>query len=256
MIPHILGMHLYSRGVYDRMLSKCQVEQSPRFQNYFVMTERLEKVKREMQSKENKDGTSSDYSKGGEAHSATRLSSFPQSAARATMLSKPPSVHGSMEHLHQKRNIEEPHYSRTDWVIKRYLPAAIDCITSTGQTLAEHTKKTVQIHSLARNFAQQLESEVDKNWVLALFGEFPKYRQIFYGETDQEELVTIKKFIPGVFTKYINNTGMVCGDPNDAICQKAERLVHYFYHKSKKKLMLMDIQGNGFNLFDPEIGSS
>ena len=143
-----------------------------------------------------------------------------------------------------------------DWVIKRYLPTAVDCIRSTGQTLSEHTKKIVQMHALARNFSQQLECQIKENSVCELFGEIPKYRNIYYGETDQQDCVTIEEFIPGIFSKYINNTGLVCADLTDATCKKAECLAHFSYHKSEKKLMLVDIQGNGTNLFDPEIASA
>lgn len=39
-------------------------------------------------------------------------------------------------------------------------------------------------------------------------------------------------------------------------CQKAECLVHYSFEKSDRKLMLLDIQGAGDYLCDPEIASS
>eukprot|EP00794_Sanderia_malayensis_P013385 gene13385-14757_t len=79
---------------------------------------------------------------------------------------KPTSVHGIIEYLHQKRKIEEAHNSR--------------------QTLAGHTKETVQMHSLARNFAQQLESQADRNGDLALFGEqsFNSISTSTYGTTE------------------------------------------------------------------------
>ena len=50
-------------------------------------------------------------------------------------------------------------------------------------------------------------------------------------------------------------TGEVCGDKNDEFCQKAECLSHFLFEKSDKKLMIVDIQGSGANLFDPEIAT-
>ncbi len=36
---------------------------------------------------------------------------------------------------------------------------------------------------------------------------------------------------------------------------KADCLVHYSYQKSNEQLMLLDIQGSNYSLFDPEIGT-
>ena len=36
---------------------------------------------------------------------------------------------------------------------------------------------------------------------------------------------------------------------------KAECLAHFSYETSNAKLILVDIQGNGYDLFDPEIAS-
>ena len=41
-----------------------------------------------------------------------------------------------------------------------------------------------------------------------------------------------------------------------AIIDKAECLVHYSYIQSSKKLMLVDLQGAGYHLYDPEIATS
>ena len=50
-------------------------------------------------------------------------------------------------------------------------------------------------------------------------------------------------------------TSEVCGDKNDEFCQKAECLSHFSFEKSDKKLMIVDIQGSGANLYDPEIAT-
>ena len=59
----------------------------------------------------------------------------------------------------------------------------------------------------------------------------------------------------------INNNGKIISLPEDSdddlkqLYQKAQCLVHYSYHLSNSKFMLLDIQGMGYNLFDPEIAT-
>ena len=60
----------------------------------------------------------------------------------------------------------------------------------------------------------------------------------------------------GQFKKYINNTGQTCVDPTHIMAQKAECLAHFTYEGSKNKLMLVEIQGTGYDLFDPAIAST
>lgn len=60
----------------------------------------------------------------------------------------------------------------------------------------------------------------------------------------------------------INNNGTIIPFPDDSDdnckerLQKAECLVHYTYQSSSKKLMLLDIQGMDYKLFDPEIATT
>lgn len=153
-----------------------------------------------------------------------------------------------------KATTKHPEFNCPTWVIKRYLPEALKSIDEVGQTIEEHTRKVVQMHLLARNFALQLEEKIKQNGISS-FGEVFKYKMIYFGKTDQEEYVTIEEFIDGRFTKYLNNTGLLCVDGSDTLGQKAECLAHFSYEKSEKKLMLVDVQGNGYKLFDPEIAS-
>lgn len=67
--------------------------------------------------------------------------------------------------------------------------------------------------------------------------------------------MTVEEFIDGKFTKYLNNTVDCCVDKTDVIGQKAQCLTYFSYEKSGKKLMLLDIKGSGYELFDPEIAS-
>ena len=67
--------------------------------------------------------------------------------------------------------------------------------------------------------------------------------------------MTVEEFIEGEFTKYFNNNGYLCVGPSDVIGQKAQCLSHFSYEKSDRKRMLLDIPGNGYDLFDPDITS-
>ena len=154
-----------------------------------------------------------------------------------------------------KATTKHPNFSSHAWVVKYYLSTALECIIQTGQTVDDHNRKVVQMHLLARNFAMQLDEELKKKDVRDLYGEILKYKRIFHGEIEQD-FVSIEEWIPGDFVKYINNTGAACYTQPDAIGEKAESLSHYSYAKSNQKIMLLDVQGNGCNMFDPEIASS
>lgn len=66
----------------------------------------------------------------------------------------------------------------------------------------------------------------------------------------------MEEFLDGKFTKYIKNTGDCClDDKADVIARNAQCLTHFSYEKSDKKVMLVDIQESGYELFDPEITS-
>ena len=68
--------------------------------------------------------------------------------------------------------------------------------------------------------------------------------------------MTIEIFQSGEFVKYINNDGHIIPFENRKEQLLAEILTHFSYVKSKKKLLLVDIQGTGYKLFDPEIATS
>lgn len=146
-------------------------------------------------------------------------------------------------------------FDHTTWVVKKYLAKTVSDIEILGQTVEQHTKKVVQMHSLARNFTARLQQEVVmKADLVDKFGPVLEYNKIYFGKC-AGECVTIEEFIPGTFDKHINNTGEVCGDEDLDVCQKAQCFVHYTYERSEKQLMVIDIQGCGYTLFDPEVAS-
>ena len=152
-----------------------------------------------------------------------------------------------------KATTKHPRFKHKTWVLKRY-PKAVKNI-DTGVSIDEHTEKAVQMHQLGRNFASQLTNSLAPE-VAKKFGETFRYRNVYYGQTKEGECVTIEEFIDGKFRKYLNNTGLLCGDKADPLCQKAECLAHFSHEKSKGKILLVDIQGGGYDLFCPEIASS
>ena len=130
-----------------------------------------------------------------------------------------------------------------------------DDIITIGQTIEEQTKKVVQMHYLARNFAAKLKEELLASDNEILFGETMSYKKIFMGKIG-EEYVTVEEFVEGTFHKYINNNGNICESENaDPLTKKAECLAHFSYERSEREVMLLDSQGCGSCLFDPEIAS-
>ena len=116
------------------------------------------------------------------------------------------------------------------------------------------------MHLLARNFASQLEQKIAQEDMSDMFGKCLAYKKMCYGEISVGEgktrYVTVEEFVDGHFRKCTNDNGDKCFDDADAIGQKAECLAHFSYEKSERKLLLVDIQGCGYCLFDPEIASA
>ena len=94
------------------------------------------------------------------------------------------------------------------------------------------------------------------------YGKTFRYRKAYLGrvketqESDDYEYVMVEEMVEGEFTKYINNDGsIIFSEDNAEMVAKAECLSHFTFEKSKQELILVDIQGAGFNLYDPEISS-
>lgn len=141
------------------------------------------------------------------------------------------------------------------WVVKTYNPKAIKAIHDTIQsTLESHTRKQVQMHTAARQITKCFASKVPSN-----FGTCFEYNKVYY-TTYNDQPATIEEFVEGNFMKYINNTGKVCRpedctEEEEVLFEKAECLVHYSYNASNNKLMVLDIQGSKYRLYDPEIAT-
>ncbi len=128
----------------------------------------------------------------------------------------------------------------------------MELIAQLKETPKKHANRTVQGHHLAQYFSKRWKEKVESQNRFD-FGDCFRYNKVFLGEVENE-FVTIEKYIPGIFSKYINNNCMECG-----ICylgMKAQCFVHLKLEKSDGKLMVVDLQGCGLYLGDPEIASS
>jgi hypothetical protein len=154
-----------------------------------------------------------------------------------------------------KAESSDKDFSTLTWVVKEYKPCALEVIAETQQTVEAHTKKVVQMHSLAQNIASQCKAKIEEDGLLQSFGDTLQYGNIYLGKRG-ESFVNVEEYVEGKFEKYINNDGTMCKCNNNIISEKAECLSHYSYEKSNNELMLLDIQGCDNILFDPEIAST
>ena len=67
----------------------------------------------------------------------------------------------------------------------------------------------------------------------------------------------VEKFISGTFQKYINNDGTIVNGVETSAddLKKVEAFFHYTYKKPEGNLMVLDIQGIGNIICDPEIAA-
>ena len=148
---------------------------------------------------------------------------------------------------------DNPCYTRK-WVVKIYKKDKMDIIEDMLQISAEnHTRKQVQMHSVAMQLALNLAKKAPVE-----YGNVLKYETIYFSKVANEP-VTIKVYIEGTFHKYVNNDGK-CGDCNEAgmaeLYAKAENLCHFSYVESNKELMLLDLQGVDYRLYDSDIATA
>ena len=108
----------------------------------------------------------------------------------------------------------------------------------------------MQMHSLAKYYASLMEKESS---VHKEFGESFGYSKV-YLTRNEGQLVTLEPYLEGKFVKYINNGGEVIVRGSE-VASKAETFAHFTYVKSQEAVMVLDIQGTGYNLYDPEVAS-
>ena len=147
----------------------------------------------------------------------------------------------------------------SDWarkyVFKRYLESSLIDLNQFQETPECHARKSIQMHSLAANFALQLKDLLIAN---GFKGEALYYNKASFGKLcSSGEVVTVEEFVEGNFFKCVNNDGSITPDCNAAMEVKkmAECLTHFSFFKSKEQLMLVDIQGSANVLYDPEVAT-
>ena len=116
--------------------------------------------------------------------------------------------------------------------------------------MEDHTRKQVQMDAVARNITQRFSLRVPTP-----FGDTFSYGKVLYSVLD-ELPVTVEEF---KIQKYLNNDGTSCApvtEDHQEVYAKAECLVLFSYTFSEKKMMLVDLQGSMFKLYDPEIVTS
>ena len=87
-----------------------------------------------------------------------------------------------------------PDFCKTTWVVKRYLERSVEDIHATNQSVEHHTKKVVQMHYLARNFAARLQEELEQSNSIHQFGPTLQYNKVFLGMIDSE-YVTVENML-------------------------------------------------------------
>ena len=150
-------------------------------------------------------------------------------------------------------------YSKTNelgtknWVLKQYKnDAALTIKETLNMPIEDHTRKQVQLHQVASNIVLQFNNRAP-----AEFGKQFSYNKVYYS-TYKDVPVTVEQFVPGEFRKYVNNDGKCCcldEESKDELVNKAECLAHFSYIHSNGNLMLLDLQGSDYVLYDPEIAT-
>lgn len=161
--------------------------------------------------------------------------------------------HGAFRDAFRATTVDK-NVAQTKWVVKQYQEKASTAIKDDlGMSLEDHTRKQVQMNAVARHLTKKFGKNVPPE-----FGRTFEYIKVFFA-VFKEQPVTVEEYVEGEFQKYVNNNGMCITSPAegfDEIYAKAQCLVHFSYHISERKLMLLDIQGSFFKLYDPEIATT
>ena len=104
------------------------------------------------------------------------------------------------------------------------------------------------MHCLSSNLAFAFEQLCISSF--DSFGQSFSLNKIYYGLFG-EEYATIEEYIDQEFMKYANNTGSVFCDGKKG--EKAEAFILFPWERSGENFVLLDLQGVGYLLCDPEI---
>ena len=83
----------------------------------------------------------------------------------------------------------------TTYIVKFYLPGTLRAISLVNDTAMDHARKSVQMHVLAKNFADQISVQVGEELKQDVFGKTFTYVDVFLGKIEGTgEMVTIEEF--------------------------------------------------------------
>ena len=86
-------------------------------------------------------------------------------------------------------------FNGKSWVVKKFLPKTLEAVQPLDQTPEEHARRVVQMHCLARYFAQQFAERIAKEAATIRFGKSFVFQKVYLGVTDSGKVVTIEEFI-------------------------------------------------------------
>ena len=148
-----------------------------------------------------------------------------------------------------KATAESGSQCKEKWVVKEYNVKSKKTIKDTLKTTIEiHTRKQVQMpQPLTKQFRTIVPEELGQSFA---------YNKVFYSGFNGKP-VTVEEFVSGQFTKYVNNDGKCIIPKADAHIEFCEIFDKAHVSCTEEKLlMLLDIQGSGYFLYDPEIASA
>ena len=146
-----------------------------------------------------------------------------------------------------------PNFSRK-WVLKFYKQEKAEAIQETLKiSVEDHTRKQVQMHAVARHLAVKF----GKRLLQAGYGGKLSYNKVYYTNSSKGPN-TMEEYVDGQYFKYINNNGHIVemsgsSEEIKEISKRAEAFCHFTYQISNNQFMVLDIQGSGNHLYDPEI---
>ena len=136
-----------------------------------------------------------------------------------------------------------------NWVIKKdKVDKLADLEAAVNLNNTQNTGKQVQMYSAVRSIYQKFARKVPY-----ASGKCFNYGKVYFS-TINGTPVTVEGLIPGNFEKYSNNTALMEQAKSDE--QTAECFMHFSYEVTNKELMVVDLQGVGYELCDPEIAST
>ena len=144
---------------------------------------------------------------------------------------------------------------RECWVIKRFEMKEWEMLEPIyNMDLQTHTRKQVQMHITVKIIAEKLVTKAKNSKV---FTRHFSYSTSYFATLDNEP-ITVERFVDGEFTTYVNNDGNPCLKMlvKSSLFEQAETFVHFSYESSSEKLLLVDLQGEDYNSYNPDIATT